>query len=494
MKKVIFLSALLASAISTIVYSQSSPETMSRVRDATIQANVANVTTLGTNQAATQHGLNTAAGCYYYSGTQWYQWTGALANSDAVAPATTRAPYIQGMGLYFDGTNWRRMVGETWDTSMTAAPNSQNVNAFNVFYNLDGAAGRRWEGETLDTSMTAAPVSPNVNALNTFYNIDASVMRRWEGQTLDDVGTATAPTVPYVGAYNLFLDTDTNIVRRLYGTQVDDAMGFPFAPYMIGLTSFADGANYRKWTGDTGNNGVSATQVMPYVHGFSHFYHTNDDLWDRATSTTSADNLTATPQALNSLSYMHFYDGTNFRRWLGASLGASLSAPVTAPYIGSIVYGYDSTGPTYYPLKTDANGVYVHQADLLPGEDAVNDWRRVRTQSVNTYTQSAQTTASVDNSGNTIIYSSTEILGYSQFTVNVKNTGGVNSLASVVVDVSPNGSDWSVLDTYVTVIAAGGFARTISVHNNSDRYVRVRAVSSAATTSTDCYLTARISN
>ncbi len=459
MKKLTFLVALAAVTVSTLAYAQSSPETMSRIRDNTTQSAVADVTQLGTNQAAAQYGLNVAAGCYYYSSTQWYQWTGALANSDAVAAATLRAPYVQGLGMYFDGANWRRVIGEAWDTSMTAAPDNLNVNAF-----------------------------------GTYYNLDASVARRWEGQTLDDVATTTAPTVPYVGAYNLFLDTDTNIVRRLYGTQVDDAMGFPFAPYVIGLSAFADGANYRKWTGDTGNNGVSATFVMPYVHGFAHLYHPNDDLWDRATSTTSADSITATPQGMNSLSYTHFYDGTNFRRWLGGSLGASIAAPVTAPYTGSVVYGYDSTGPTYYPLKTDANGVYVHQADLLPGEDATNDWRKVRTQSVNTYTPSAQTTASVDNSGNTVVYSSTEILGYSQYAVNIKNTGGVTALSSVVVDVSANGSDWTVLDTYASTIAAGGVARVISISNNADRYFRVRAATAAATTSTDCYLTARVAN
>jgi hypothetical protein len=394
-------------------------------------------------------------GNYVWDGAAWQKWRAYLLNQDNLAVTSLGAA----TGSFLLGYD---TVGNNWDR-LRLAP--------------------------LNASLAATNTGLQTLAANYFY--DGTTYQRWTGTLAgaDNVSNTTA--APWTRTFPMIYDGAT--WDRLRLTTLGDTMGA--TPAGIGVasyTTFYDGINYQRWFGGTGANGVGDTTAFPYTHSYLHTYH--GATWDRLTSTTVSDAISATPQGIDSNAFNLFYDGTNFRRWLGGSLTSSISAPVTGPYVGSIMYGYSATGPFYYPVKADANGIFVHQADLLPGEDSTNDWRRVRLQSVATYAPTKTTTATV-TAAETEVLASVEVLGYAGYTINVKNTGGVNSLDTTYLYVSPDGTNWVLLDTNVANIAPGITARVFAFSNSTDRYVKVMAAATAAvTTSADCWITARVAN
>lgn len=408
---------------------------------------------LAASLAPTNLGLETLSSSYFYDGTNFVRWAGAAAGADNVSNATS-SPWVKNFNMAYDGATWDRVRTYTLSDALGASPTAVGSTSFTTFY--DGTNFRRWLGETWDAAL-AGSVNPNVNAFGVYYN--GTTATRWAGEEWDT--TIAGTNGPAVLSLGTFYDADTSTGYRLNGAVIDDAMpAGPTAPYSISLGSFYDGTNFRRWTGETYDSAIAGT-VAP---------------------------LTI---ALNA-----FYDGTagTSQYWLGGSLTSSISAPVDGPYVGSIMYGYSSTGPMYYPVKADANGIFVHQADLLPGEDSTNDWRKVRVQSVSTYAPTKTTTASV-TAAETEVLASVEMLGYAGYTINVKNTGATNSLDTTYLYVSPDGTNWVLLDTNTNNITPGNTARSFSISNNTDRYVKVMAAATAAvTTSAECWITARVTN
>lgn len=374
-KNIIFALVL---AFAGPVYAQSSPETMSRIRDNMTPTAVADVTQLGGTQAAANWGLNVAAGCYYASAGTWYSWSGALANSDAVAPATTRAPYVQGLGLYFDGANWRRVTGETWDTTIANTVAPETI-ALNAFYDTATATGYRWQGEPYDSSMTAAPTNPGVNAYTAFYN----------------------------------------------------------------------GANGQYWQGSQMNSETTAnTNYAPFVKNYNYCYDATSASW----RWVNVINTQADGQA------------------------ATLNGTVTS----SIAYGYN--GATFDLMRVGAsNELQTTDVATRPGEDAANDYRKVKQQSIYTYAPAATTgTAVAAGAGLTIVLAAVEILDLTNVTLFLKNTdGGGAAFTDAEVSVSPNNSDWVSLTWTDCDTLADGSTCVYSISGNSYRYVRARVASAA---------------
>ena len=441
----------------------------------------------------------------------------------------TNGPASVSLTTFFTGSNGYRWSGEAWDADMAVLTNP-NVNSLGVYYNLTTAKTARWEGETWDTAIDGTANAPSVLSLGTFYDLTTSKGYRWTGKALADDGDSPA-SVPGVGSYQMVWDgakwdrmsqptggstatlgdimgaTPTGTASASYTTFYDgtnfrrwlgavpaDNLGIAMAaPYTISLNSFYDGTNFRRWLGAVPADNLGTAMGAPYTLSLGAYYDgTNYRRWTGETWDTTIDTITVAPStiALNA-----FYDATTSKgyRWNGGSLTSSIGAPVTGPYVGSIMYGYSSTGPTYYPVKADANGIYVHQADLAPGEDAVNDWKKVRVESVAVYTPGYTDTASVAVAA-TEVMASVEVLGYSNMSFTCKNTGVTNLIDTTYLYIAPNGSDWQVIATNTTDIAPGATARVFQISNNSDRYMKMMASSNASTTSSRCWLTARVTN
>lgn len=474
---------------------QSSPQTFSRIRDGALPNNLANVYQFQITFPTTYYGLFTASGTYYYDGDSatFRRWWGKTAGADAITNATP-FPWVGNFNYALHGLTWDRMTLSTSsDGALSATPQGLDTIDYTHFFN--GTRFQRWTGEAVDDSMTAAPVSPFVASYGVFGSLDLAISRRITGEAWDDNMAGAAN--PNSNSFGVYYDAANAFARRWRGESWDDSIGLvDNAPSVIGLSTFYDGdstVGYR-WNGLVMDDAMPSGPTAPYTISLGSFF--NGVNFQRWTGEAYDASMTAAPTSPNINSFGVFWDSTNSinRRWLGETLDGSNTAPITAPYVGAITYGLDATGLIYYPLKTDANGLFIHIADLQPGDDAVNDYKKIKVQAVNPYSPTATTTAAVDVTGTIAILSSLEILGYSQYTINVKNTGGVNTVDYVVLYASPNGTDWTILDTYNTDIAPGGIARVVSVINNADRYIKVLAATVANTTSVDCYVTGRVSN
>jgi len=322
MKKTIFISALvLAAAISTVVYSQSSPETMSRVRDATTQTNVANVTQLGASMPIANYGLNTAAGCYYVRGGQWYSWTGTAAGADNVANATP-APYVYNLSMVYDsGTGtWDRMTQPSGGATvalgdaMGATPSGVASASYNTYF--DGANFRRWNGGTLTDNYTQ-PVLP----------YSANFQMVWDGAKWDRMTQPTGNTP----------------------AAVSDAMGaFPLGVWSVGINTFFDGTNYRRWRGEPWDAALAIT-TNPNVNAFGVYWDGTQatrlvgEAWDTTIENTNA------PETIALNAFHDTVSGKGYR-WYGEPLDAAISATVpTAPFVGAYNLYWDGTGIARWP-------------------------------------------------------------------------------------------------------------------------------------------------
>jgi len=156
---------------------------------------------------------------------------------------------------------------------------------------------------------------------------------------------------------------------------------------------------------------------------------------------------------------------------------------------------YASDGATLDMLQVGATGeLQVTDVASRPGEDAAND--RVKVKKVATETvYPAKTTTTVDSLED--ILASTEVLGYPNLSVFVKNTGAA-ALTALNIEVSPDGTSWVTLPDAPdagTHMFQVGWSDTLaasaicvySITSNSYRYLRVQA-NCATSTTVDAWL------
>jgi hypothetical protein len=87
-------------------------------------------------------------------------------------------------------------------------------------------------------------------------------------------------------------------------------------------------------TNDT--NGMTTTT---FLYGY------DGATWDRLETSPAGDALGATEDGLDVIGYTHYYDGNNFRRWLGATHAADgLGTDINSPWVGNFNYVYDDDG------------------------------------------------------------------------------------------------------------------------------------------------------
>lgn len=162
----------------------------------------------------------------------------------------------------------------------------------------------------------------------------------------------------------------------------------------------------------------------------------------------------------------------------------------------------DGSGPYY--MASDASGnIYTLKAALTPGEDSSNDWIKIRKQSLNTFSPS-ETAGTAITTSLTDVLASTDVLGYSGFTLYIVNAGGGSgdAFSDVNVLVSHDNSQWTSLDwgasttgviysTDANTLAASASA-IFTMSKNSWRYVKVEARAGASDTTVDCAITANL--
>jgi hypothetical protein len=180
---------------------------------------------------------------------------------------------------------------------------------------------------------------------------------------------------------------------RSLGDNVDTTLKMPGA---LSLGYYFDGMNWDRVRGGTLTDNLTQPTGFPY--GASFLMVWDGAKWDRMTQPTggtsgaSGDAISATQTGLYGVSLNHFYNGTNFKRWLGEAVDDSMTEAPVAPWVAAYgVYrnldggpvgsqrmtgeGWDSTmssSPTN--LNTNAFGVFynntTNRGTYIVGSDA----------------------------------------------------------------------------------------------------------------------------
>jgi len=156
----------------------------------------------------------------------------------------------------------------------------------------------------------------------------------------------------------------------------------------------------------------------------------------------------------------------------------------------SFLYGYN--GSTFDMLRIGAsNELQVTDVAVRPGEDAGNDYRKVKIDAITTNTPAKKTTA-VDSTGTDIVIASTQVIGYTNFCAYVKNVGGGSGAAfnNLQFQTSPDDTSWTGdLGWTDGDAAASGSTFVYCVSGNGYNYVRAVASTAASDTTADGWIT-----
>lgn len=163
----------------------------------------------------------------------------------------------------------------------------------------------------------------------------------------------------------------------------------------------------------------------------------------------------------------------------------------------SIMYAYN--GAVLKMLRVGAsNELQVTDVATRPGEDAGNDWRKVKKQSTNTYYPTKQTTSNIAGSAVTVL-NSVEVLGYPNFCVYLSNNDAADPLTDVDIQVSPDNfatasSTIELAEPVACDTLAAGTGCVMCYSGHAFRYLRVRATANAVNqvSSLDAWITANL--
>jgi hypothetical protein len=473
--------------------------------------------------SATQSGLYGVSLNHFYNGSNFKRWLGeAVDDSMTEAPV---APWVASYGVFrnLDGgpIGSQRMTGEGWDSTMSSSPTNLNTNAFGVFYNGTTNKGYYWSGEAAGD--TIASTAPTVLNIGHFYN--GSGYQRWKGEAWDaDMATTTNPNV---NAFGVFKDSSTSKNAQVGGEAWDADMAIVNAPSSLALNVYRDTTNSKNlwWTGENWDASMDIT-VAPSVNANTSFYNATASKGMWWNGITLADNLAAAPVAPFTISLGTFFNGTNNQRWTGAAAGAdAVTNSTPAPWVANLNYGFNGTtwdrlyvigtqadaqattvnglvtssflygynGSTFDMLRIGAsNELQVTDVATRAGEDVANDWRKVKVDSINTSTPAKTAGTAVDSAGTDIVLASTQVIGYTNFCVYVKNLGGGGGAAfnNVQFQTSPDNTSWTAdLGWTACDTSASGVTCVYCVSGNGYNYVRVVASTSASDTTADGWIT-----
>lgn len=260
---------------------------------------------------------------------------------------------------------------------------------------------------------------------------------------------------------------------------------------LVGLNVqyFYDGSDLRWVIGDQVNtDDIAQTTYMPYHAAFLHYLDETNSDWDRAQGSAAGDGLLATQTGIFTLGLNLFYDGSNYRRWQGITAAHNLTLPV-APWNLSVMMGYD--GATLDMLLTGASGeLEVTDVATRPGEDSGNDWRKVKKESVATYSPAKETTTDVGTAAVTVL-ASKEVLDWPNWCVYLENDDDADPFTDADVQVSPDDSTWISLTWTSCDTLAFGEACVYCVASSAYRYVRVQVTAvDANMVDVDAWITA----
>ena len=415
-----------------------------------------------------------------------------------------------------------------WVATKLVTLYSLAVSAGIYAYDPVGANMARIIAYTGGDAITATPMGLSEISFNHFYN--GANFRRWLGAAMSSDAIAVTTEAPWVGSFMHIYDGTANTWERLDSFNVQFSGKLLDGMVVYSANTFWDATNgfFRDWVGDVINkDNISKASIMPYVANFNYGFDTVGDNWDRLTLHAAGDSLSATQMGLDTTAFVHFFNGTNEQRWTGSILSGETVANTTyAPHVKNMMYGYDSTsaswrwvnvldavtdniavsqnslfttsvmmgydGATLDMMRIGAAGeLQVTDVATRPGEDAANDWKKIKKQETAVLAPAKTTTAAIGAVA-TVVLASTEILNWPNYCIYIKNGDGADSFTDVDYQVSPDATLWiDLTEPAACDTLAPGVGCVFCESANAYRYVRVQVTGAAgpSISSVDCWIT-----
>jgi hypothetical protein len=443
-------------------------------------------------------------------------WGGPAWSADMTLVPT---PGVTSLGVFRDTTNSKNIWwnGPAWSADMTLATPAPDVNALGVFRDTTNSKNVWWGGPAWSGDMTLVP-TPGVTSLGVFRDTTNSKNIWWNGPAWGDDMTLSTPA-PNVNALSVFRDTANSKNVWWNGETWDDDIAGTINPNVNAFGVYRDvaGSKTKQWKGEDWDTTIDSVSNAPSVLSLGAFYDADTTKGYRANGTVASDAMAATPTAPFTLSLGTFYNGTNYQRWTGLAAQAdSVSNSTPAPWVANLNYGFNGTSwDRLYTITTQAdgqaaslNGLIVSNFnyafngttfDLMrlgsnnellvtdiasrPGEDAANDWRKIKKEETATSYPAATDTAAF--SALTVVLAAIDVSSFPNFCLYIENLGGGAgaTFTDVQVNTSPDNSVWtSDLGWTSGDILSSGQVDVYCVSNGSYRYIRVQAQTAGTTT------------
>ena len=113
-----------------------------------------------------------------------------------------------------------------------------------------------------------------------------------------------------------------------------------------------------------------------------------------------------------------------------------------------------------------------------PGEDAGNDWRKIKKESIGTYSPAKETVANIGAVATTVI-ASKEILGYPNCCFYLENDDAADNFTDADLQVSPDNATWISLTWADCDGLVPSSACVICIPTQAYRYARVQVTGAA---------------
>jgi len=252
------------------------------------------------------------------------------------------------------------------------------------------------------------------------------------------------------------------------------------------------GATWQYWEGLQAAATSAVIPNAPYVLDIGYFHaNTLAQLnWINGDPLTHDDIVPATVVPYYG-TFLHAYDSTGavFQRVnLLATNADGIALDVNSLMTASVMYGYN--GATLDMIRLGAvREVQMTDVATRPGEDAGNDWRKVKKEEIATLSPAPEVTAAIGTAKVTV-YASTEVLTWPNFCIYVENTDGADAMTDVDIEASPDQTLWIDLGWAACDALAAGAGCVYCVGDNSYRYIRVQAAAADANpTSSNVWIT-----
>jgi len=478
--------------------------------------------------SGTQSGIYDVSLNHFYNSTstKFQRWTGPGAGADAISNSTP-SPWTSGF-LY--GSN-----GTTWDR-LRAGAGAKGAGVLRVTLASDDA-----EVADIGTIKTnTGTVSTNSGTISTNTGNSATALQIIDDAFVADAGTVGSKSILLGGLntgkqYSLLTgegQLGTGVLRVNLATDddlVSHANNIKSAVEVIDDAYVADGGTAVK---SVLLGGLNSSKQYSLVTGEGQLgtgvlrvsLATDDD---GVTSLGVLDDVVGTSAAGSPTkgNMVGWSDGTNFQLLNGSNAGAdAVTNSTKSPWVSNLNYGFNGTtwdrlyvlgtqadaqattvnglvtssflygynGSTFDMLRIGAsNELQVTDVAVRPGEDAGNDYRKVKIDAITTSTPAKKTTA-VDSTGTDIVIASTQVIGYTNFCAYVKNVGGGSAAAfnNLQFQTSPDDTSWTGdLGWTDCDTAASATTCVYCVSGNGYNYVRAVASTAASDTTADGWIT-----